>query len=263
MLSRQKGKPQPTLLERYWTALRASGATPPEGLDAELAALARRLSEDIARLDPPRAVVAEIREQLMPAAPPNGHHPRAWSGPAVDFAQKRRTAHAIKDAVEREIVSATPLPRTIPTPFRRPGIAREALKLVAAVLVFAAIGALFTIMLRVSHHADHRPADLAIGLAATPAASAPSMDTSALGVTALSIAVDGQPRFVTFGAGSLWVSATADDGSGVVVRIDRRRTRLSLPSQLVEGKSKPVMTRFGPDRLTSATSTASIRRRTG
>ena len=147
MLTRSRR--QALLTEEYWTALRADrAAAPPEELDSEVAETLAWLRSDAARLRPDTTTIAFQRRKLAAQLQQTSSKQRVWSGPAVDFAEKRRAARAIKESEEQLVRSEFTRAVHQPTPLRRRGWARAGLKIAATIVVFAAVGVLLAIVLR-------------------------------------------------------------------------------------------------------------------
>ncbi|MGH9173506.1 MAG: YncE family protein, partial [Vicinamibacterales bacterium] len=250
MLSFRRIRHEAILIERYWLALRGNRATPvPDDLDPELAGLIAEVERNLA---PPRlsnASIEQIWRRVDARAPETTQ--RAWSGPALDPAARRRTgAPPINEREEQRAMSElSPTTDVEPIPIQQRRWPREALKLAAAAIVFIAIGAILALTLRgddseptfgpsgptptptpiVTPSALATPSAAATqavvqpsatALAPTPSASpspSPAITLTSVEPIVTTIQVGQDPRELAVGFGSVWVTNSSD---GTVSRID-------------------------------------------
>lgn len=237
----------PLLLDRYWTALRASdAATSPAGLDPELSEQTERLARLGDRLGPTATFAADLRQRLA-TAEPGQDEPRAWRTPAIQRRKPASPTHSVERPETEDIDMANiPSAGDAPVPLIRPRWQREWAKLVAAFLVFLVIGALLVLVFRDRN--DPQPSVLAAPTAtptttsavtptamepvttATVAAVVPPAATSTHPPPTATATVELPPADVqatitvgriagdmVAGAGAIWVS---DAEAGKILRID-------------------------------------------
>lgn len=241
----------PILLDRYWTALRASdAATPPAGLDPELSEQTARLVWLGDRLGPTAAFAADLRQRLATAEPVQDE-PRAWRTPAI---QRRQPAPrpTVVERPETEDTNMANIPSAgdAPVPLTQPRWQREWAKLAAAFLVFLVIGTLLVLVFRDGNEpepnvltaptatpavaptptSDVTPSATAPMATATVAAVVPPPATSTRLPATATATVEPPPADVqatitvgriagdmVAGAGAIWVS---DAEAGKILRID-------------------------------------------
>jgi YVTN family beta-propeller protein len=226
---------QPRLLDRYWNALRFGSGQPsrPPGLDPDLAQMAEVLARESAHIEPGDAFLNDLRRQLASQATSGAG--RGWTMPALD--PRARPLPVPDDTEEQDMSRPSSAPLDEPIDIRQ-RMAREWLKLAAAILVFVLIGTVLVLTFR----DDDEPTPAigpsgptptptvevtATSAAVVPAptkpvatATAAASPTSALpefGTIAATIPVGELPRHMAASDDALWVTNSAD---GTVSRID-------------------------------------------
>lgn len=167
---------QPRLLDRYWSALRFGSGQPsqPPGLDPDLARMAEVLARESAQLEPGDAFLNDLRRQLASQATSGAG--RGWTMPALD--PRARPLPVPDDTEEHDMSrpSSTQLDEPIDI---RPRIAREWLKLAAAVLVFVLIGTVLVLTFRDDDNDQVGvPPPVTPTVSPTPASTVPATTTT-------------------------------------------------------------------------------------
>jgi YVTN family beta-propeller protein len=229
---------QARLLETFWAALRRDRhATPPEGLDPQIAAVVTRLEHGLAAPAPSAAFAARLQRQIEAriTEPASG----AWTTPALDT--RRRPAPPTQPATETvkepPMSELTEIPGEYPVDIRQRRRLREWVKLAAAALVIFVLGAVLTLVFRgddeeqVAVPAPTPTATPSPTTTATPAATAtaaaiepaptvapsPTATLPPAGQVVATIPVGDGPGEMAVGAGSIWV---VNSGDGSLSRID-------------------------------------------
>jgi YVTN family beta-propeller protein len=167
MLSLGRLRRQAALLDRYCAVLRRDrAATPPEGLDPELAVVARAVEQERNLSQAPSRFRADLWNQLEAQG-----GTRVWTGPVIGPNNRHRTP--VRETEEQTLMTAS---TEQPASLEERRWAKELWKIAAAVIAFAAVGALLVLVLR--DNGDKAPS--IVGPGPTPTlVSSPSSNVTA------------------------------------------------------------------------------------
>jgi YVTN family beta-propeller protein len=238
---------QAFLRDRYLTALRHDPAAgPPAGLNTATAEFTARLAADAGQLNASVAFVDRLQRRLeaeaRAMAAPSDTNDRDWTTPALDTRRRSQPVRAPEpdNAADHTITAVSDQIADQPVPLR-PRWTRELVKLAAAILVFAAVGAVLVLALRDDTAEDAGSPDGSP--AAEPSITATGVSSSALPeigeVVARITAGSGSRGNLAIGAGAVWVTNDAD---GTISRIDPATNE--VVATIVVGEPATV---FAPD----------------
>jgi hypothetical protein len=174
MLSLTRLRRQAGLLDRFCAQLRRNrSATPPAGLDPNLAGVAVAMERENRLPGAPAAFADDLWRRLETQGGADATHPqRTWTAPALDRNVRRAAA---RDTEEQHIMAAsTDTPASLPE--RR--WSKEVWKIAAAILVFAIIGTVLVLVLRGGGDGENPSVPGAGPTGATPTATLSATSTA-------------------------------------------------------------------------------------